>query len=43
MAMKAKIGTILPDDAGFFKAIADERMFEFGGEGLRKWTRSAGT
>ncbi|MGN7719111.1 RagB/SusD family nutrient uptake outer membrane protein [Chitinophaga sp. 22620] len=34
---ESKIGTIPSDYAGFFKAIADERMFEFGGEGLRKW------
>jgi hypothetical protein len=34
---ESKIGVIPSDYAGFFKAIADERMFEFGGEGLRKW------
>lgn len=34
---ETKIGTIPTDYAGFFKAITDERMFEFGGEGLRKW------
>lgn len=34
---ESKIGDIPADYAGFFKAIADERMFEFGGEGLRKW------
>ena len=33
----AKIGTIPADYDGFFKAIVDERMFEFGGEALRKW------
>lgn len=33
----SKIGTIPADYIGFFKAITDERMFEFGGEGLRKW------
>lgn len=34
---ESKIGAIPSDYAGFFKAITDERMFEFGGEGLRKW------
>jgi hypothetical protein len=32
-----KIGTIPSDYAGFFTAITNERSFEFGGEGLRKW------
>lgn len=34
---ESKMGTIPSDYAGFFKAITDERMFELGGEGLRKW------
>lgn len=34
---ETKIGAIPADYAGFFKAITDERMFELGGEGLRKW------
>jgi starch-binding outer membrane protein, SusD/RagB family len=34
---ESKIGVIPSDYAEFFKAVADERMFEFGGEGLRKW------
>ncbi|WP_346317508.1 RagB/SusD family nutrient uptake outer membrane protein [Chitinophaga sp. YIM B06452] len=34
---ETKIGTIPSSFDGFFKAITDERMFEFGGEGLRKW------
>jgi hypothetical protein len=33
----AKIGVIPTDYAGFFTAITDERIYEFGGEGLRKW------
>jgi hypothetical protein len=33
----SKIGTIPTDYAGFFTAITDERMFELGGEGIRKW------
>ncbi|HWV69984.1 RagB/SusD family nutrient uptake outer membrane protein, partial [Chitinophaga sp.] len=32
-----KMGAVPSDYASFFKAITDERMFEFGGEGLRKW------
>ncbi|UEG54817.1 RagB/SusD family nutrient uptake outer membrane protein [Mucilaginibacter daejeonensis] len=32
-----KIGTIPTDKAGFFTAINNERLFEFGGEGLRKF------
>lgn len=32
-----KMGTIPADYLGFFTAITNERMFEFGGEGLRKW------
>jgi starch-binding outer membrane protein, SusD/RagB family len=34
---QSKVGTIPSDYAGFFNAITDERMFELGGEGLRKW------
>jgi hypothetical protein len=33
----SKIGIIPTDYQGFFTAITNERMFEFGGEGLRKW------
>jgi hypothetical protein len=33
----SKIGTIPTDYQGFFTAITNERIFEFGGEGLRKW------
>ncbi|MFA6084330.1 RagB/SusD family nutrient uptake outer membrane protein [Mucilaginibacter sp.] len=33
----SKMGTIPTDYLGFFTAITNERMFEFGGEGLRKW------
>ena len=32
-----KMGIIPADYQGFFTAITNERMFEFGGEGLRKW------
>ncbi|WCT11921.1 RagB/SusD family nutrient uptake outer membrane protein [Mucilaginibacter jinjuensis] len=31
------IGTIPTDKAGFFNAINNERLFEFGGEGIRKY------
>lgn len=34
---ESKIGVIPSGYADFFKALTDERMFEFGGEGLRKW------
>ena len=33
----AKIGTIPSDYAGFFTAVTNERSFELGGEGHRKW------
>lgn len=33
----SKIGTIPTDYQGFFNAVVDERMFEFGNENLRKW------
>ena len=33
----SKIGTIATDYAGFFTAVTNERMFELGGEGIRKW------
>ncbi len=33
----SKMGTIPSDYAGFFSALTDERMFELGGEGLRKY------
>jgi hypothetical protein len=33
----AKIGTIPSDYPGFFTAITNERTFELGGEGIRKW------
>ncbi|MES2274925.1 MAG: RagB/SusD family nutrient uptake outer membrane protein [Bacteroidota bacterium] len=33
----ALIGTIPTDKAGFFNAIVNERLFEFGGEGIRKF------
>ncbi|MCJ8210830.1 RagB/SusD family nutrient uptake outer membrane protein [Mucilaginibacter sp. RS28] len=32
-----KIGTIPTDKTGFFTALANERLFEFGGEGIRKF------
>lgn len=34
---ESKIGVIPSGYADFFEALTDERMFEFGGEGLRKW------
>ena len=34
---ESRIGTIPSDYGGFFTAITNERSFEFGGEGLRKW------
>jgi hypothetical protein len=31
------MGAVPSDYAGFFGAVTNERLYEFGGEGLRKW------